>query len=234
MGFFGSAIRAMIGGSDRSVWGDFWFQPIGSRSAGGVIVTPESAMRLSAVYACVRILSETVASLPLKLYEARDDGGKDLVVNHPLYRLLVKRPNDYQNSFEWREMMMGHLCLRGNAYNWIVTDNRGNVTSLIPIHPDRIKIEMTDSGFRYQVMGRDRAWMPVPRGEIWHIRGLSSDGYLGLSPIHLARESIGAALAAQDYGSRFFDNDAKPTGGWIEYPGNFKDSESRENFRSQM
>ena len=102
-------------------------------------VSPDSALRVAAVYASVRILSETMASLPFVLYRQRADGGKDKVTDHWLYRLLARRPNRFQNPYEWREMLQGHLALRGNAYNRIVANNRGEITELVPIHPDRIK-----------------------------------------------------------------------------------------------
>lgn len=189
-------------------------------------------MRLTAIYACVRILSETMASLPFVLYRTDESGGKVRVTNHWLYRLFARRPNRFQNPFEWREMMQGHLALRGNAYNRIVSNARGEITELVPIHPDRIRIELLPSGeFRYRVTDRDGRESVLPRGEVWHLRGLSSDGLLGMSPIEIARESVGMALAAQDYGARFFANDAKPTGGWIEFPGSFKDAEAKKVFR---
>lgn len=202
------------------------------RSGTGLRVSADSAMRLTAVYACVRILSETMASLPFVLYRTDASGGKVRVTNHWLYRLFARRPNRFQNPFEWREMMQGHLALRGNAYNRIVSNARGEITELVPIHPDRIRIELLPSGeFRYRVTERDGRESVLPRGEVWHLRGLSSDGLLGMSPIEIARESVGMALAAQDYGARFFANDAKPTGGWIEFPGSFKDAEAKKVFR---
>ena len=195
-------------------------------------VSADSAMRLAAVYACVRILSETMASLPMVLYRQRKDGGKDRVTDHWLYQVLAKRPNRYQNPFEWREMLQGHLALRGNAFCQIITDGRGEISQLVPIHPDRVRMELLDSGeYRYRVRNQGGQEMLLPRGQIWHLRGLSSDGLFGLSPIELARESLGMALAAQDYGARFFNNDAKPTGGWIEFPGTFKDQEAKRVFR---
>jgi HK97 family phage portal protein len=173
-----------------------------------------------------------MASLPLVLYRQRKDGGKDRVTDHWLYQVLAKRPNRYQNPFEWREMLQGHLALRGNAFCQIITDGRGEITQLVPIHPDRVRMELLDSGeYRYRVRNQGGQEMLLPRGQIWHLRGLSSDGLFGLSPIELARESLGMALAAQDYGARFFNNDAKPTGGWIEFPGNFKDAEAKRVFR---
>ena len=217
---------------DRSPWGDFFFEPVAARSVSGMRVSADSAMRLAAVYACVRILSETMASLPLVLYRQRKDGGKDRVTDHWLYRVLARRPNAHQNPFEWREMLQGHLALRGNAFCQILTDGRGEITQLIPIHPDRVRMELLDSGeYRYRVRNPAGQEWVLPRGQIWHLRGLSSDGLFGLSPIELARESLGMALAAQDYGARFFNNDAKPTGGWIEFPGTFKDQEAKRVFR---
>ncbi|WP_374355563.1 phage portal protein [Limnohabitans sp.] len=224
--------RFRASSDDRSSWGDFWFEPVSARTSSGVRVTPDASLRLSAVYACVRILSETMASLPIVLYRKRVDGGKDRVTDHWLHTLLCRRPNRYQNPFEWREMLQGHLALRGNAYCQIITNPRGEIVELVPIHPDRVRMELLRSGeFRYRVTDRFGDELVLPRGDIWHLKGLSSDGLMGMSPIELARESLGMALAAQDYGARFFANDAKPTGGWIEFPGSFKDAEAKKVFR---
>ena len=231
MGMF-SFMSRWIASGDRSQGGDFWFEPVSTRTASAMRVSPDSALRLAAVYACVRILAETMAALPLVVYQRRTDGTKDKVTDHWLYRLMAKRPNRHQNPFEWREMLQGHLVLRGNAYNQIITNPRGEIVELVPIHPDRVKIELLRSGeYRYRVTDRFGEEVVLPRGEVWHLRGLSSDGLMGMSPIELARESLGMALAAQDYGARFFANDAKPTGGWIEFPGSFKDSEAKKVFR---
>ncbi len=195
-------------------------------------VSADAALRLAAVYACVRILSETMASLPIVIYRTRPDGGKDRIKDHWLYHRLARTPNRYQNPFEWREMLQGHLTLRGNAYCQILANAKGEITQLLPIHPDRVKLEMLTNGdYRYRISQAGGTELILPRGEVWHLRGLSSDGLLGMSPIELARESLGMALAAQDYGARFFANDAKPTGGWIEFPGNFKDAEAKRVFR---
>lgn len=230
-GLFSFFDRFRASSGDRSP-GDFWFEPVTMRTSSGMRVSADNALRLAAVYASVRILAETMASLPFVLYRQRADGGKDKVTDHWLYRLLARRPNRYQNPYEWREMLQGHLALRGNAYNRIVANSRGEITELLPIHPDRIKMELLPSGdYRYRVTDRLGEESVVPRGEIWHLRGLSSDGLMGMNPIELARESLGMALAAQDYGARFFANDAKPTGGWIEFPGSFKDNEAKKLFR---
>jgi HK97 family phage portal protein len=232
MGFFTLLDRFKASTSDRSPWGDFFFEPVSVRSSSGMRVSPDGALRLSAVYACVRILSETMASLPVVVYRQRKDGGKNRVTDHWLYNLLARKPNRFQNPFEWREMLQGHLSLRGNAFCQIISNPRGEITELMPIHPDRVRMEVMDSGdFRYRVRMQSGDETIFPRGQIWHLRGLSSDGLMGMSPIELARESLGMALAAQDYGARFFTNDAKPTGGWIEFPGTFKDAEAKRVFR---
>ncbi len=230
-----SWISGMFASGDRSPWGSFWFEPVGVHTTAGMRVTADGSMQLSAVFAAVRIISSQFASLPFVLYRNRPDGGKDRVTNHPIYSLIARRPNQYQNAFEWREMMAGHLALRGNAFNQIVSDSRGNITALIPLHPDRVKILLVANGdYSYQYSDLQGQEIMFSRGEIWHLRGLSSDGIIGLSPIALARNSIGGAIAAQDFGARFFANDARPSGGWVEYPGSFKDKQSREQFRESL
>ena len=113
MGMFSFFDRFRASGGDRSPWGDFFFEPVAARSNSGMRVSPDGALRLSAVYACVRILSETMASLPVVVYRQRKDGGKDRVTDHWLYGLLARKPNRFQNPFAWREMLQGHLSLRG-------------------------------------------------------------------------------------------------------------------------
>ena len=219
---------------DRSPWGQFWFEPIGMRTSAGERVTSMSAMRLSAVYSCVRVLSETFAVLPFCLYRKREDGGRDMVTDHWLYRLM-KRPNDWQTGFEWREMMQSHLVLRGNAFNQIMSNGRGEITALLPIHPDAIQLKSLASGdFFYAVKMSDGTTKNLPRGDVWHIKGLSSDGFLGLNPIEMAAETLGLGQAAQSYGARFFANDTKP-GGWIEAPPTFRfaDSDAQKTFMEQ-
>lgn len=218
---------------DRSPWGQFWFTPVGMRTAAGLRMTPERALQLPAVLACVRVLAESFSILPLRVYQ-RSGSGRKRLTKHWLLDLLARHPNDYQTPFEWREMMQGHLALRGNAYNQIIADRRGNVSALIPLHPDSTRVEFIGKNgldYRYRYTDRSGQEHVFTRGEIWHLRGLSSDGVTGLSPIALARESAALGLAAQDYGARFFQNDAKPGGGWIEFPGTFKDKPARDSFR---
>lgn len=221
-------------GDDRSPWGDFWFESVGARSMSGIRINADAAMRLTAVYSSVRVLAETMAILPFILYKNKTGGGKTIIKDHWLYNLIAKKPNRYQNAFEWREMMAGHLALRGNGYNQIIDNGRGVITELMPIHPDRIRPEMVSNVFTnfYLVYEPNGAQTRIPRGEIFHLRGLSSNGLTGLNPIELARDSLGIGLAAQEFGGRFFQNDARPLGGWIEWDKNFKTSEDRKTWQA--
>ena len=214
---------------DRSAWGDFFFNPVPIR---GQHVTADAALQLSAVYACVRVLTDTVSTLPFHLYRVGADGAKTHLRDHWLYRLFAKRPNDYQNPLEFRETMMGHLVLRGNAFALIEANARGEVTDLHPIHPDLVSIEMLgDSNWRYRVKSINGTQTIHQRGDIFHVKGLSPNGVMGYNPIELSRKMLSIGISAQDYGMRYFENDASPSGGWIEHPTNFKDKETRDKFR---
>lgn len=217
-------------GADRSPFGDFWFEPVSGRSNTGMRVSADAALRLTAVWACVRILSETLACMPFAMYRLAADGSKKYVADHPIFKLFNKAPNAFQTPFEWREMLQAHLVLRGNAYNQIVTNGQGVIVALEPIHPDRVKIEMLAGGeYRYRVLQPNGTDLVLSRGEVWHLKGMSFDGITGLNPIELARDAVGMGLSAQEYGARFFQNDAKP-GGVIEMDGNFKDQTARQTF----
>ncbi|MBF4041892.1 phage portal protein [Burkholderia pseudomallei] len=222
---------------DRSPWGDYWFSPVPFKG-NPYSVTSDAAMRLTAVYACVRVLAESVSMLPFVLYTESADGAKKPNKSHWLYRLLAVRPNDFQNPLEFRETMQAHCALRGNAFARILSNGSGEVTDLIPLHPDRMTIEMlVDNSrtvdWRYSYRNPDGTETKLGRGEVFHLRGLSGDGVIGYNPIQAARESVSTGLAAQDYGMRYFQNDATP-GGWIEYPGQFKDDEQRQRYREQF
>jgi len=231
---FASLFRAST--DDRSPWGNFWFEPTSMRTSTGMRVTPDTAMRLSTVYACVRVLSESFAILPFTMYRPKMDGrGRTKIKNHWLVKLFTKRPNRYQNPFEWREMLQGHLALRGNAYCEIVEDGAGGIAELLPLNPARMKAETLATGnYRWQYSAPDGTTQYFTRDQVWHISGLSSDGVTGLNPIEIQREALGAALSAQEYGNRFFANDAKPTGGWVEVPGNINDKATRDKLKESV
>lgn len=221
-------------GQDRSVFSNFWFDAVGRLTGAGTRVTVDSAMGLPAVFSCVRVLAESFAIMPFKLYLPSIDGKTrgPQIRKHWLYRLLAKAPNKFQSPYEFRLMLQGHLALRGNAFCQITANGKGEIVDLLPLHPDRMLIEMLPNGsYRYRYTDQTGNVVIYTRGEIWHLRGLSSDGIIGLSPIEVARESIGEGLALQAYSSRFFANDAKPGGGWIEYPGRFADATTKKTFR---
>lgn len=198
---------------------DFWYQPVPGVSSAGVRVTPDTALTVGAVFACVRILAETIAALPLLIYERLPGGGKQRATNHPLFFLLHDQPNAWQSSFEWREMSMGHLALRGNAYSRILPGPRGFVDQLVPLHPDRVTVLREPEGpqgrpgrILYQVRREDGTAFTLLPDEVFHVRGLSSDGVTGLSIVGLARETIGLAMAVESYGARFFSQNSTPRG----------------------
>jgi len=181
-----------------------------NNSATGITVTPDSAMRAAAVFSCVRILSESVAALPLVLYrriEVSGKEGKERATSHPLYGVLHRSPNMEQTSFEFREMLQGHLTLRGNAFAFVDWSRGGRVRGLVPMHPDRMDVKRkTDGSLSYEYRRLDGKTEYYSHDEILHLRGLASDGVMGLSPIEVARESVALSLATEDYGARFFGN----------------------------
>lgn len=169
----------------------------------GVTVSEESAMRLSAVYASVRVLAETVASLPLHLYK-KEGRVRTLVTDHPAYKLLHDQPNTEMTSFQWREVMMTYIALWGNGYSQITRDRSGRLTGLWPISPTRVTPERDKAGnIRYKI-NKGASTVYLPADEMLHIPGLGFDGLVGLSPIGMARQAIGLSLAAEKFGSRFF------------------------------
>jgi HK97 family phage portal protein len=200
---------------------DRWFiQALTGRSADtatGVMVDGDSALSSTAVFAAVRLISETLASVPLKLYE-RLERGKTEAPDHPLYRLLHAEPNAEQTSIEFREMMEGFRQTHGNAFAQIVWGRDGYARELWPITPHRVRADRDGAGnLRYLVRTPDQQDVPVRAEDMLHIRGFSRDGVLGFDVIDQLRESIGLTLATQEFGARFFGNNANP-GGVLEHP----------------
>ena len=186
-------------------------------SSSGVAVTPDSALTNAAVFACVRILSETLASLPLITYE-RKGRARQRATEFYLYPLLHDEPNEWMTSFEYRETLQGHLALWGNAFSEITYDGAGRVTSLFPLRPDKMKGIKLEGGrrlYKYELPNHTEIWLDGER--IWHLRAFG-DGTWGYSPIQLMRNAVGLALAMEKFGSKFFGNGARP-GGVLEHPG---------------
>ena len=208
-------------------------------TSSGRVVTERSAMQMTAVYSCVRILAEAIAGLPLHVYKQTNDGGKVKALDHPLYRLLHDEPNPEMTSFVFRETLMTHLLLWGNAFAQVIRNGRDEVIGLYPLIPNRMTVGRDDFGrlyYEYQ-----RTWdEPTGRFEtvtlqardVLHIPGLGFDGLVGYSPIAMAKNAIGLAQATEDYGASFFANGAAP-GGVLEHPGTIKDpARVRESWQS--
>ena len=205
-------------------------------TTSGKAVNERTAMQTSAVYACVRILAESVAGLPLHVYERTANGSKSTKPSHPLYRLLHDEPNREMTSFVFRETLMSHLLLWGNAYAQIIRDGRGFPIALYPLLPDRMAVDRNESGELVYTYQSDKGQVKLRRENILHIPGLGFDGLIGYSPIAMAKNAVGLALATEDYGAAFFANGANP-GGVLEHPGVIKPEQAdrlRESWQSQF
>lgn len=209
-------------------------------SSSGKNVNERSAMQMTAVYSCVRILSEAVASLPLHVYKYNDEGGKEKAVKHPLYFLLHDEPNPEMTSFVFRETLMTHLLLWGNAYAQIIRNGKGEIVALYPLMPNRMTVDRDDNGQLYYQYNTSKDDAPTMTGsmvnlkpsDVLHIPGLGFDGLVGYSPIAMAKNAIGMAIACEEYGAKFFANGATP-GGILEHPGTVKDPKRvRESWTS--
>ena len=200
-------------------------------TASGKAVNERSAMQMSAVYACVRILSESVASLPLHMYFYNDTGGKEKALTHPLYGILHDEPNPEMSAFSFRETLMTHLLLWGNGYAQVIRNGRGEVVALYPLMPDRMTVDRDSRGrlfYEYTRSDGDartlggKSSVTLAASDVLHIPGLGFDGLVGYSPIAMAKQAIGMGLACDEYGASFFQNGAQP-GGVLEHPGVVKD-----------
>lgn len=195
---------------DRHVdWDDL--SPSSVRNPSGLRIDSDTSLRSTVVLACARVLAESVASLPLHLYQHLLGGGKEPAREHPLYRLLHTSPNSWQTSFEWREQQVLWICLWGNSYNLIVPGSSGFATELHPLHPSRMKVERIENGrLRYKYRQEDGREEVYTQDQIMAIRWLSDDGINGMIPVELARDAIGLARACEIHGARYFGNGARP------------------------
>ncbi|WP_032911925.1 phage portal protein [Streptococcus sanguinis] len=206
------------------------FSLLFGRTTSGKTVNERTALQTTAVYACVRILSETIASLPLHVYRYTE-GGKAKDTEHVLYTLLHDEPNPDMTSFVFRETLMSHLLIWGNAYAQILRDRSGQVIGLYPLLPDQMSVHRSEKGKLYYVYNRyeednpnfqEKGSIVLSQEEVLHIPGLGFDGLIGYSPIALAKNAVGMTLACEEYGASFFSNGANP-GGVLEHPGILKD-----------
>ena len=201
-------------------------------SGSGKSVTVKSAIQVSTVYACVRVIAETIASLPLHVYMVTDKGSEK-ATDHQLYRLLHDEPNAEMTSFIWRETMLTHLLLHGNSYSQVVRNGRGHILGLYPLLPDRMQVDRDNGGnLTYTYTTTEGKSVSLHPADVLHIPGLGFDGIMGYSPIALERNAIGLGIAAEEYGSKFFAHGANPSG-VLTHPNTVKDpSRLRESWNN--
>ena len=239
MGIFSGLFKSRDKPTDSTVGSRYTFYMGGSTS--GKTVTERSAMQMTAVYSCVRILAEAIAGLPLHVYRYNSDGGKEKAIDHSLYLILHDEPNPEMSSFVFRETLMTHLLLWGNAYAQIIRNSKGEVVALYPLMPNKMSVDRDENGQLYyqylrsidEVGGKSETVILKPT-DVLHIPGLGFDGLVGYSPIAMAKNAIGLAIATEEYGAKFFANGAAPSG-VLEHPGTIKDPQRvREAWQSQF
>lgn len=208
-----------------------WFG-MGSRSSSGMSVTGDTAMKVTAVFRCVSLRAQALASLPLTVERNLADGGHETDRSHPLFNKLAWQPNRWQTSFEWREMMEAHFCLRGKCYSEIISSGGASVEELVPLHPDRVRpFRAPDGKLAFEYSPLNGATRIILQDEMFFLHLMSSDGVNPISPISLHREAIGLAMATEEHGARLFGNGARP-GGLLKMAGRLKDDESRKRLRT--
>ena len=239
MGIFSGLFKSRDKPTNSTAGSRYTFYMGGSTS--GKAVTERSAMQMTAVYSCVRILAEAIAGLPLHVYRYNDDGGKEKALDHSLYLLLHDEPNPEMSSFVFRETLMTHLLLWGNAYAQIIRNSKGEVVALYPLMPNKMTVDRDENGHLYyqyqcsndEVGGKNKT-VVLKSSDVLHIPGLGFDGLVGYSPIAMAKNAIGLAIATEEYGAKFFANGAAPSG-VLEHPGTIKDPQRvREAWQSQF
>ena len=210
------------------------------RSESGERVDEKSAMQIATVYACVRLLAESIAGLPLHLYRYTSSSGsdKERAKDHPLYKILYRQPNPEMTSFSFWETMVLQILLWGNSYAQVIRDGKNNVLALYPLPPENVEVDRDDKGHIYyiyhaytdEVPGETNKDIYFRSDEIFHVPGLSYNGLVGISPIAMMKNSLGTTIAVEKYGSAFFKNGAQPAG-VLEHPGVLKNPEKiRENW----
>ena len=240
MGLFDGLFRSRDKPQNRTAGSAYTFFMGGSTA--GKNVSERSAMQMTAVYACVRILSEAVACLPVHLYKYNGTGGKEKAIEHPLYHLLHDEPNPEMTSYIFRETLMTHLLLWGNAYAQVIRNGKGEVIALYPLMPNKMSVDRDEQGqlyYTYQRSNDEAATMEgstvvLRPADVLHIPGLGFDGLVGYSPIAMAKNAIGLAIATEEYGAKLFANGAAPSG-VLEHPGTLKDpARVRDAWMSQF
>ncbi|MEZ0212447.1 MAG: phage portal protein [Xanthobacteraceae bacterium] len=212
-GLFGAIFRPKAEISSLTLEEFFRLNGAGAMAKSGVMVSPETALKYTTVLICVRVLAESVASLPCILYRRRADGGKERATDHPLYQVLHDQANGWNTSFEYIEGQMTNLALRGNGYAYVQRDPKSRTTALVPLNPDSMEIKQAlDWSPIYTGTLPDNTRHKFKPSEIHHIRGPLPKGYVGQSMITLAREAIGLGLSAEAFGAHLYSNGIRSSG----------------------
>lgn len=175
-------------------------------------VTLETALQCTTVLACARVIAEGLAQVPCELIRPKDAGGKQVAFDHPVHRLLSRKPNDWQTPFEFREQIGIHLTLTNNAYVFVNRDTNGKPIELFAYDPRLITVVRQQYSNDYYVTDLNGKKTKIPAQNMWHIKGASMDGFIGMDAIKNAREAIGLALATVKFGANLFKNGARPSG----------------------
>jgi len=204
----------------------------GNPTAAGTRVSPDTAERFSPVFRAVELIASTLATVPLAVLRRSPDGDEPDSA-HPLTVTLRDRPNHWMTSASWRKLMARQVELWGNAYSRITLNGDGSIAELLPLHPSRVRPKWVQAlgTVIYEYQPPDGALEILLRGEIHHRMGPSQNGLEGMSRVTLARESIGAGLAMEEYTSRLFSNSARPAG-LVKIPAPFRDDTERKNFKA--
>ncbi|MGE0574074.1 phage portal protein [Reyranella sp.] len=225
-GLFGSLAsglrrgEAKAAGASALTWSGLFSQP---NARSGVSVTIDSALKVSTVFACLRVLADGIAQVPLKVYREKADGTKELAKDHPAYRLLSRRPNEWMTSFEFRQVMMFHAALLGNGCAYIGRV-RGVPRELIPLVPGSYTIEQaSDYTLSYRLTDLAGHTTILPREDVFHLRGPSWTGQAGLDALQIAREAVGLAIATEETHAALHANGTQP-GGVLSVKGSLDDA----------
>lgn len=232
MGFINQLLKKRFTFKDFDSMMDAQAGMVGPVTHAGVNIGEETALKSSAVYACVRLLAWSVGSLPFHVYR-RAERGKEKNYDHPLYRLLHDEPNPEMTSFTYRSTLMSHITLWGNGYSEITKNRNGVPVALWPIPPWRVEVRRTKAGglfYRVKLQGGKKK--DIPRNRMFHLLGLSTSGDIGLSVVGAARESIGLSLAAEEFGARLF-GEGTNVGGIASHPGSLSETAHR-NLRESL
>jgi HK97 family phage portal protein len=193
-----------------------WYDMLAGSTRGskaGQHIDARTALETTTALVCTRVIAEGLAQVPCRLFQMMETGDRREAIEHPLHRLLYRRPNEWQTAFEFREQIGAHLALCGNAYVVKIRDSLGRLIELLPYQPGAVSVwRESDFSVRYYVTIYNKGQIEIPAADIWHIRGMSWNGYLGMEPIQMARNALGLALAAEEFGSELFANGARPSG----------------------